>query len=168
MSTMTLSAPYAVRPIRFLELASHGDWTVKVYTITAGRPISKELVSAAKRLAFKKLDEWRRETRPWPDHSAASLIVHHGEGANYIVLDWWVDESILQHHVWSSPIDAPERFTYLSPLGIGVCVWEMEVLQFEREAWIAYVLGRSGGPDMEAYFAAHLNAHEERKPKLTA
>jgi hypothetical protein len=157
---MTLSAPYAVRPIRFLQLASHDDWTIKVYSITAGRALSPTLVNAAMRLAFEKLDEWRSAPRQWPDHGAVFLIVHHGEGANYIILDWWVDESILPHHVWSAPLDAPESFTYLTPLGIGVCVWELEVLQFERQAWIDHVLARPDGPDIRAYFGARLNAHE--------
>jgi hypothetical protein len=42
------------------------------------------------------------------------------------------------------------------------------VLQFEREAWIAYVLGLTGGSDMDAYFSARLNAHTQQRPEITA
>src|SRR2546423_13891015 len=99
MTTITLSSPYSTRPIRFLERVGHYDWTIKVYSITADRPVSAPLVSAAQRIAFDQLDKWRASERPWEDYGAAFLIVHHGRDANYVLLDWWSAECILQHHV---------------------------------------------------------------------
>jgi hypothetical protein len=157
MTTIALSGPYAERPICFLELIRHYDWTIKVYSITADRPVSAPLVEAAQRLAFDRLDAWRAADQPWEDHGSAFLIVHHGRDANYVLLDWWMAECILQHHVWISKLETPLDFEYVSPTGLCVCVWELEILQFEREAWIRHVLARSGGPNLEGYFNDRLN-----------
>lgn len=159
MTSIELSAPYTARPIRFLELSRHNDWTLKVYSITADRSVSSPLVAAARTVAFAQLDKWRAGDRRWDDYGAGFLIVHHGRDANYVLLDWWIAECILQHHVWISQLDSPGEFEYVSPTGLCVCVWELEILQFEREAWIRNVLGRDAGPDLAGYFAERLHAH---------
>jgi hypothetical protein len=37
------------------------------------------------------------------------------------------------------------------------CVWELEVIDFERRAWLADVLANPEGPDVERYLARHLD-----------
>ena len=31
------------------------------------------------------------------------------------------------------------------------CVWELGIIEFERRAWIADVIGNPDGPDLDAY-----------------
>ena len=39
----------------------------------------------------------------------------------------------------------------VDPTALG-CVWELGIIEFERRAWIADVIGNPAGPDLEAYF----------------
>ncbi len=152
---MNIQSVYQKRAIRFLELVQQDNWTLKVYGISAtGEFPAAQIVSAAKALAFQRL--------PQPAitdncYGAAFLIVHQGADANWILLDWWVDECILQHHVYTSPLDDPQTLRYISPTGILACVWELAVHSFERQAWIDTVLANPAGPNPDAYFAAQLN-----------
>ena len=61
------------------------------------------------------------------------------------------DEDELHHHVFVGPLDRPERLTPATPADLTVCVWDLAVLCFEREAWLSAVLQNPGGPDVEDY-----------------
>lgn len=37
------------------------------------------------------------------------------------------------------------------------CVWELEIVDFERRAWLADVLANPDGPDVERYLARHVD-----------
>jgi len=39
----------------------------------------------------------------------------------------------------------------------SVCVWDLRLQSFEREAWIKHVLRKLTAPDFEGYLAARLN-----------
>jgi len=38
------------------------------------------------------------------------------------------------------------------PTALG-CVWELGIIEFERLAWIADVIGNPDGPDLDAYLS---------------
>ena len=152
---MTIT-PYAPRSIRFLELWRHEGWTVKLYGISAvaQRP-SPAIVTAAQMAMAGRLP---RPAVSADRYGAAFGIVHEARGGNYVLLDWWVDDNALQHHVYRSAPEDPGTLEYISPTGLAVCVWELAVLGFERAAWIDCVLKRSESPDLGEYFARTLNA----------
>jgi hypothetical protein len=49
-----------------------------------------------------------------------------------------------------SPKDDPSAFTQVENQPAG-CVWELEVVDFERRAWLEDVLSNPAGPDLDAY-----------------
>lgn len=67
---------------------------------------------------------------------AAFLILHQGAAVDYAVLAWWDRENELPTRVWIrrdgawAPAADDESF----------CVWDLELLWFERNAWIETVL----------------------------
>jgi hypothetical protein len=147
--------PYARRSVRFLELSERDGWKVKVYGISAKneRP-NQALVEASKEIAYKRL--------PLPAvapnrYGLGVLIVHEGVDANYVLVDWWVNECILQNHVYTSELNDPSAFEYISPTGMTVCVWELPVLAFERDAWVNNILSSAARPNVEGYLSQRLN-----------
>ena len=152
---LELSEPYEARPIRFLEEWRESGWRLKVYGIAYRRPAPRpELVAAAKRVAAAQL--------PRPPHAGGRygvgfLGVHDGRGANFVFVDWWADENELHHHVYASVPDRPADLRYLTPTGVIVCVWDLRVLCYERQAWMDKVLTNADGPDLEAYMGCRLS-----------
>ncbi len=120
-------------------------------------------------------DPARRSTAPEPDwlqHHAASvlqqplqaedhpvgfLILHYGSQGDYLLVSQWYDADMLKHWVRGAVVDA-EGATTFAPLAqrdLVACIWELEVIRFERDAWIHTVLarGRLDEAAREAYLA---------------
>ena len=152
---VNVSRPYKQRSIRFLQLWNTAGWTVKVYGISAKyQAPPPQLVQAAKAIACQRLPQ---PAMTDDRYGAAILIVHEGADGDYVLVDWWFGENMLQHHVYAGPEGHTDQLTYVSPQGVGFCVWELSVFAFERQAWIETVLMRPGAPDLDGYFERHLN-----------
>ena len=153
---MTISiTPYETRPIRFLELWQHDQWRLKVYGIAYRRDVPRpELVEAAKTAARSRL---ATVDKSMPHYGVGFLGIHDARTANFIFVDWWADENELHHHVYVSPSDEPSCLTY-APTTCGIaCVWDLRVMEFERQAWLNSVLKRPQGPDLDEYLQLRLN-----------
>jgi len=61
------------------------------------------------------------------------------------------------HRVFLSRSNDPKQLTPAENTDSSVCVWDLRLQSFEREAWIKYVLRRPKGPDFEGYLAERLN-----------
>ncbi len=158
---VTRFAPYAARTIRFVGVYPALGATLKTYAITrdGGTP-SEALLAAARHLA----DRWLLEPMPgcraggvdWSackSHGLGTLIAHTGREAHFVLVDCWVGENMLRHHAWAAPLGELARFESLAPTGVTMCVWEMAVLQHERDAWLRHMLTPSGDTDPAAYLA---------------
>ncbi len=140
--------PYAPRNCRFLDIWQFGDWRLKAYGISCGDvPLMPELLAAARQLAAEKL----AEITAAGDHYHVGFVgVHQGKTAHFIFVDWWAQENELHHHVYVAPLDQPTAFRYTTPSGLIACVWDMQLMAFERDAWVGTVL-RGGLPCIEDY-----------------
>jgi hypothetical protein len=141
--------PHRTRPIRFLGLHDVGDWRIKLYGIAAqGERPRQELVDATVAMLPAAL----------PDGGGLGFAVAHdgGDGC-YTLIDWWANENEIHQRLLSAPIDDPAALRPHPTLAIG-CVWELAVTDFERRAWLEHVLARDGGPDVDSYLAARLEA----------
>lgn len=147
-STLT----HAVRPVRFLELWRQGGWAIKMYGISTEdeRP-QPMLIDTAREIAVECL--------PQPPltkerHGTAFVIVHEApEFFNTVIVDWWERVNELRHHVVRAQPKSPTLFQEITDSGEGVCVWELKVQVFEREAWLLHVLQTRDGPDLDGYLA---------------
>ncbi len=61
-------------------------------------------------------------------------IAHRGRSAAMALVYWWAEENEVHRRAYAGPA--------LQPLtGTGMaCVWELEVIDFERRAWLEDVL----------------------------
>lgn len=142
-------APYAARPIRFLELYEAAGTWLKVYGIRhGGGAPPPALVAAGKSLAAAEL-----AAGPQLGYGVGFLGVHAGRGADYAFLDRWVNENELHHRFWIGPKDAPAQLHAPAAGDGAVCVWDLHLQYQERLAWIECVLANPRGPDLAAYLA---------------
>ena len=85
------------------------------------------------------------------------VIIHEAHAFNTIVVDWWEKVNELRHHVFRAASDSPESFAEITSSGEAVCVWELRIQAFERDAWLRSVLEAPEGPDLASYLGNRLN-----------
>jgi hypothetical protein len=90
-------------------------------------------------------------------YKIATLILHEGQAANFAIINWWIDENMLQNFVYLRKANEPHYELY-SDRGMAACVWELAVWWHERNAWVKHVLMNGAEPDFEAYLQDQLNA----------
>jgi hypothetical protein len=153
--TPALAAPYRPRPIRFLRHEQLGDWRLKVYTIAlSGKEARPELVDAALELA--------PEVFPQPAvaenrYGAGFVTVHDAASLGIVLYYWWQSENELHQRIYLSPLDDPTALRKMADPAAG-CVWELDVVDFERRAWREDVLANPDGPDVELYLTRRFDA----------
>ncbi len=135
-------------PVTFLELWTHGAWTLKVYGLSSHhqRP-GAELVSAAKEAASHILPSACDDGA----HGVGFVTVHEAQDANFVFVNWWVGEAELHRHVFRSPHETPGALVDVTAEGVAGTVWDLQVFWFERNAWVEKVLSNPAGPNLEAY-----------------
>jgi hypothetical protein len=79
-------------------------------------------------------------------------IAHDAADHCFVLIHWWANENEVHQRILTSPLDEPAALRPLDTPAIG-CVWELEVTDFERRAWLEHVLKRD---DLAAYLEAHL------------
>jgi hypothetical protein len=88
--------PYGLRPVVFLELWQRRGWRMKLYGISLpGTQVRPDLVEQAKALAAARL--------PLPavtdeHYGVGYIIVHEGLVGDYVFVNWWWQQDILQQH----------------------------------------------------------------------
>lgn len=129
--------PYAPRPVRSLGLAKPNGFRIKQYSIVyAGVPFRADDLNIGLQFLFKKLPTPAvTEARP----GVGFAIAHQGNGADYAVLGWWDNENELPLHVAVRPQTLAGAWRPAAA-NESVCVWDLEVIWFEREAYVQTVL----------------------------
>src|SRR5689334_5363623 len=129
--------PHSPRHISFLGR----EGSTKHYGI-ATRGVSPDPVFAA---AVRALAE--------PDVPGFT-IAHEAQSAGLGLVYWWANENEIHARFYSSPLDDPGALTPYTGAGMA-CVWELEVIDFERRAWLSDVLVDE---DVDAYLSRALEA----------
>jgi hypothetical protein len=153
--TIKLREQYQSRPLRFIELWHVDDWRLKVIGIAYGRETpDPRLVDAAKRVAAQYL---RSHPTRHAHYGVGFLGVHDGRGENQVFLDRWINENELMHEYWVSPKHDPAQLVVPGDDHNSVCVWDLAVQCFERQAWLDCVLANPAGPDVDSYLARRID-----------
>ena len=141
--------PFAPRRIEFHGLRSVAGWRLKLYSVVYGEPaLDWDALSPGIALAEAVLPQPAvTPTRP----GVGFLIAHQGRGCNYVVLGWWDRENELPLRIFVSPDARPQSWRPNQSTE-SVCVWDLEIVWAEREAYVATVLHRDGC-DVEGYLA---------------
>ena len=147
--------PYKKRKIAYHELIEIDGWKIKCYQIT-----KKEAFTATANYneAVRQLPEWLAMKNNFDDshNKIGFLIVHQGTEGVFCIVNWWVGEEMLNTHIFLSGIDSPSVFKKVSGTGLAPCIWELEVINFERVTWIDQVLKKKPA-DFDAYLGAHFS-----------
>jgi hypothetical protein len=154
LPAVKLRQPYRPRRARFLELWQANGWLIKLYTITyEGDGPASATVEAAKRAAAANLPQ---PARTDDRYGVAVVIVHEGQDARWLLVDWWEDECVLCHRPLTAPPEGEPSFRPTAP-DVTACVWELPLLMFERDGWVATVLSGEDGPDVGRYLEHRFN-----------
>ena len=147
-STPTTLAPYVRRTIKFRGLEVYGAWTLKVYGIApCGQQVRATLVEATLNLLPTALP---RDPSACGRSGVGIVIVHDAPASGFGLIYWWENGNELHQRVYAAPCGNPRTLQAVENPPAG-CVWELEVLDFERRAWLSNVLTRSPAPDLAAY-----------------
>lgn len=129
---------YEKRKIVFTGIQKVGDWQIKTYSIQyTEESFSQSLEHAALALfetEFPKLDE--------NIHGLGFMIVHHGKGSNFVVLDYWCNENELVHNVFYSSKRNPKNLIKQNTRSPIACVWDLVVINHERNAWVKNMMSK--------------------------
>ena len=88
-----------------------------------------------------------------PAGETGFTIAHDARSAGLGLVYWWANENELHRAAYASPLDDPGALEPLTDAGIA-CVWELEIIDFERRAWLHDVLI---GDDVETYLGRALD-----------
>jgi hypothetical protein len=84
-------------------------------------------------------------------------IAHDAATAALGIAYWWANENEIHSAYWVAPKDDPGALEPIVDNTGMACVWELEVIDFERRAWLEHVLA---GDDLEGYLRATLEPVE--------
>ena len=144
--------PYQPRPLSFLGPKSIQGYQLKTYAIRYGDELfNPDRFAGAWALAADILPQpAMAPERP----GVGFAILHQGKTADYFILCWWDHQNELPTKVFLS---GPEGWRPAA-VGESFCVWDLRVMWWEREAYVATVLaGRSDG--LDDYLAATVEGH---------
>jgi hypothetical protein len=123
---------YEPRQIAFLGR----DERVKHYGIALGHGEARPALADATR---------RAAAQTIPAGAPGFTIAHDAATAALAIAYWWANENELHaRHFWA-PLEDPGALVPLPDAGLA-CVWELEIIDFERRAWLHDVL-EDGDPD---------------------
>ena len=146
--------PYVVRPVEFIDQVESEGWRLKVYAISAtSLPLPNEIVSAGLEDVLSHLPQPAVTKNRY---GVGFLVIHQGAMRNWYLLDWWEQEDIIHHKLFSSPLDNPRAISAEPDKSLVACVHELRVINFESEAWIKTVLCETDKSSFEDYLQLHL------------
>ncbi len=144
---------YEPRAFRFIELLTISEWRMKLYGIAwRGESPPAELLGAAKQIPAEEVLNAASN-----NYKLGFIGAHGGRDACFVFVDYWGNENELFHHVFLSRSNDPEALAPAKSSDSSVCVWDLRLQFFEREAWIKHVLRKANAPDFQAYLDERLN-----------
>ena len=88
------------------------------------------------------------------------VIFHKGYDANYIVINWWSHGNMLRLFAYRAPLDSPHTYTLVEN-GLHICVWDMLVHHFERNAYVHHIMSSGADNGLHNYMN---NFYEQNDP----
>lgn len=148
---------YEPRKIEFCSIATVNSWNIKIYSISYQEKFKS---AAVLHFAVSKLPEWLQKTKllGLETYKIAFLIIHEGRDGVWTLFNWWIGENMVQSITFYTSFDDLTIFEETPQTGGMACVWELEVINFERNMWIEYVLKKAEKPDFTGYLDQQLNS----------
>lgn len=137
---------YSPRPLARLADLRSSDWTLKRYSIRFGTaPFDAARFDGGRALALGAL--------PIPAKvqgrcGVGFLVEHQGNSVDYLVLGWWDRENELPLRVYVRDAGTSWRAAHG---GESVCVWDLQVIWAERQAYVGTVMNPAISDGVAAY-----------------
>ena len=143
---------YSPRTVRFHQILGLDGWRLKLYSISFdGSDVDWADFDGGLTLVRSALPEPAAGVgRP----GVGFVIAHHGEGIDYAVVSWWDRENELPTRVFARSDDDGKGWRQAGG-NESFCVWDLEVIWAEREAYIETYLS-GDPPDAAGYLARHV------------
>lgn len=149
---MAHSAPYRDRRTWLVEVAELSGVKLKIYGMCGeGKEVDSLTTDHAKSFVESRANFG-------PDAKYGFIVVHHGEEAIWLLVDWWI-EDILHQQLFYAPDGNSKNFQDGPPNHEMACVWELLVTSHERDAWVKHTMLDPANADFEAYLADTLSIH---------
>jgi hypothetical protein len=145
VQTAPLAHAYHQRHGSFVSDERFGEWRLKLYGLA--RPeqgVRPELLDRTRELAARSLPPIDERV-----YGAAFAIAHDARFPISLIY-WWQDENEIRSCIYAG--ESLDDMELLDATAFG-CVWELGIVDFERRAWIADVIGNPDGPDLDAYMS---------------
>ncbi len=144
--------PYLDRKIAPLSTWTHQGWQLKRYGIEfAGTQSAADIFERA----YSRVASWLPPRATTADRPGVGwMLEHRGKTMDYLVVGWWDNENELRMKIWVT-----ENGQWREALSESFCVWDMQVMAFERNAFVATLLQQE--PDIAAYLNQHLTVDVE-------
>ena len=144
---------YEPRPIKFKEILDTAGWRLKLYVILYP---SRDLDWAT----FEEGLEYSLNVLPQPamtpDRPGLGFVIaHQGRSAHNLIVCWWDLENELCTRVFVRNYGDNETWRQ-SRQEESFCVWDLEVMWFEREAYVNAILSHREDPDFDGYLEQRL------------
>jgi hypothetical protein len=123
---------YEPRHVSFLAREGRLKHYGIAFTGDAPRP---ELAAATRRVAAQVV----------PPGAYGFTIAHDAATAGLAIVYWWANENEIHKRTFAAPLDDPGALEPADGTAMA-CVWELEVIEFERRAWLEDVL-KDGDPE---------------------
>ncbi len=154
---MKTKTRYQPRYINFIEVFYQQNISFKYYSISNRNSIATpQNIATVKQMALQWYDNM--DHQGFATYDIAILMVHEVKEGVMGVLSRWVDENMLQTHVYLQDYAISDKFNLFSHNGINTCVWEIAVLWHERNAWVKHILMQSNKPAWKAYLQDQLRS----------
>lgn len=144
---------FARRPVRHEGVRALAGYRMKVYSVRYGSAeLERALYEEAMSLAEAALP---RPAVGAGRYGVGFVICHQGRGMHYLVVSWWGNENEYFNRVFVREFGAGKAWR-AGNAGESVCVWDLEIIWFERNAFVEEVLSKEPA-DVEGYLARVLN-----------
>lgn len=88
------------------------------------------------------------------DHGVGFLMVHYARDGDYLLISRWYGGNMLKHELFRlTETGSGWQAEPLRSTNIVACVWELQVITFERQAWVCTAMAKGG---TEASFNSYL------------
>lgn len=140
--------PYSERPIKFAGFREVRGSVLKAYVTLYGTGFDMPRFQPGLEAALREV--------PAPEPSAGRpglgfVILHQGRTGDYVVVCWWDHENELPTRVF---VRDDKRWRPADTESF--CVWDLEIMWFERSAYIETVL-RPSAPSKQEYLERHFS-----------
>lgn len=133
--------PFCARDSYYLPIENSNGWQLKRYAIVStGKEFDGKICSAAFDSAIERLPEPGELYDEDGNHGVGFQIIHFAEIAVVSPVFYWQWGSVLASiDQMRAPWNHPTRFTTGAKEVVG-CIWEMQIVSFETQAWMNTVL----------------------------